>query len=138
MPGENVEVVLKQYADTNARDFTAVMDAYADDVELVLHGDKALALGAGATGKEAVGEWFGDWFRQFGRDYRFEIEESREVGDRVFLLATHQGHGRVSGAPVEERWAYVYTVRDGRVSRVDVWGDADAREAALRTVGLGD
>jgi hypothetical protein len=33
----NVEVVLKQFEDTNARDFAAAMDAYADDVRLVAH-----------------------------------------------------------------------------------------------------
>ena len=33
--------------------------------------------------------------------------------------------------PVEERWAYVYTVHDGKVSRVELWNGRDAREAAL-------
>ena len=32
MTQQNVEVVVKQFEDTNARDFTAVMDAYAEDV----------------------------------------------------------------------------------------------------------
>jgi ketosteroid isomerase-like protein len=130
MSQENVEIVVKQFTDTNARDFTAVMDAYAEDVTLVLHGEIG-PLSSAATGKVAVGEWFGDWFRQFGRDYRFDIEESRGVGDRVFVLATHHGRGRGSGVPVEERWAYLYTVHDGKVSRVELWNDRDAREAAL-------
>ena len=73
---ENVQVALKQFEDTNARDFAGVMDAWAEDVTLILHGEIALT-GSTATGKAAVGEWFGDWFRQFGRDYRFDIEESR-------------------------------------------------------------
>jgi ketosteroid isomerase-like protein len=131
MSQENVAVVVKQFRDTNARDFPAVMEAYAEDVVLVLHGEKAGILSPTASGKAAVGEWYGDWFRQFGRDYRFDIEESRGSGDRVLLVATHHGRGRDSGVPVEERWAYVYTVRDGKVSRVELWGDADAREAAL-------
>jgi ketosteroid isomerase-like protein len=131
MSQENVAVVVKQFRDTNARDFPAVMEAYAEDVTLVMHGDKGAILGSTAIGKEAVGEWYGDWFRQFGRDYRFDIEESREIDDRVLLVATHHGRGRDSGVPVEERWAYVYTVRDGKVSRVELWGDSDAREAAL-------
>jgi ketosteroid isomerase-like protein len=133
---QNVEVVVKQFADTNARDFAAVMAAYAEDVALVMHGEKIGMLGAEATGKEAVGEWFGDWFRQFGRDYRFEVEETRGVGDRVLLVATHHGRGRDSGVPVRERWAYVYTLRDGKVTRVELWGDRDAREAALEALGL--
>ncbi len=136
MTQDAVEVVLKQFADTNARDFGAVMEAYADDVTLEMHGAGVGMLGRVATGKAAVGEWFGDWFRQFGRDYRFDIEETRGIGDRVLLVATHSGRGRDSGVPVEARWAYVYTVRDGKVSRVELWGDRDAREAALEAVGV--
>jgi ketosteroid isomerase-like protein len=135
MSQENVQVVLKHFEDTKARDFAAVMDGYAEDVTLALHKEIGL-LSPTATGKAAVGEWFGDWFRQFGPDYRFDIEESRGFGDRVFVLATHHGRGRGSGVLVEQRWAYVYTVREGKVSRVELWGDHDAREAALTDVGL--
>jgi ketosteroid isomerase-like protein len=134
MSQENVEVVVKQFEDTNARDFAAVMDAYVEDVTLVLHGDVGV-LSRTATGKKAVGDWFGDWFRQFGPDYRFDIEETRGSGDRVFLLATHHGWGRGSGVPVEERWAYLYTVREGKVRGVELWNHRGAREAALEAMG---
>jgi ketosteroid isomerase-like protein len=134
---ENVEVVVKQFHDTNARDFAAVMAAYAEDVTLVFHGEVG-PLSSTATGKAAVGEWFGDWFRQFAPDYRFDIKESRGVGDRVFILASHHGRGRGSGVPVAERWAYVYTVRMGKVSRVELWNDRNAREMALEAMGLAE
>jgi ketosteroid isomerase-like protein len=129
----DVDVVVGQFEGVNARDFKAVMDAYADDVTLVLHAELRAGGGKGATGKKAVGEWFGEWFRTFASDYRFEIEESRDCGDRVFIVATHHGRGRASGVPVTQRTAYVYTVRQGRVSRVEAWVD---REAALEAAGL--
>ena len=120
-----------QFEGVNARDFAAVMDAYADDVTLVLHGVWVGQAVEGDTvvGKTAVGDWFGDWFGQFASDYRFEIEESRSRGERVFLVATHSARGRHSGVPVQQRLAYVYTVRESRVSRVELWED---REAALQ------
>ena len=40
--------------------------------------------------------------------------------------------------PVEQRTAYVYTVRDGKVSRVEVWTGDGAREAALEAAGPKD
>jgi ketosteroid isomerase-like protein len=137
MSQRNVEIVLKHFEDTNARRFGAVMEAYAGDVELVMHGDLGL-LGHGASGKAAVGEWFGDWFRQFDRDYRFEIEEVRAAGERVFLMATHHGRGREGGVPVEECWAYVYTVRGDGISRVEIWSDRDAREEAMAAAGVSE
>jgi ketosteroid isomerase-like protein len=106
------------------------MDAYADDVALVVHG--GLSGDETATGKVAVGEWFGDWFRQFGPDCQFEIEESRGSGDLVFVVAAHHGRGRASGTPVAGSSAYIYTVRDGKITRVEMWIDREAAPADFR------
>jgi ketosteroid isomerase-like protein len=135
MSRENVEIVIRLFEAVNSRDFPAAMDAYADDVALVLHHDLRGGGGSGAVGKEAVGEWFGDWFRQFASDYRFDIEEARDLGDRVFLVATHHGRGRTSGVPVEQETTYLYTVRYGKVSRVEVWRN---RGTALEAIGLSE
>ena len=129
---QNVEVVVKQFEGTKARDFAGVMATWAEDVSLILHGEPF--TGDTATGKTAVGDWFGDWFRQFGQDYHFDIEEAHDVGDRVFVVVTHHGRGRHSGVPVELRMAFVYTLRSGKVSQIDVWADQD-REAALAAAG---
>ena len=77
-----------------------------------------------------------DWFRQFGRDYRFDIEETRETDDRVFVLMTHHGRGRPSGVLVKQRLAHVHTLGEGKVSQIEVWVDDDAREVALEAAGL--
>jgi ketosteroid isomerase-like protein len=132
---QNAEVVVGQFEAVNTRDFEAAMDRYAEDVVLVAHDRLGEAVGSRATGKQAVGEWFGDWFRQFAPDYRFEIEEVRESGDVVFLVARHHGRGRASGAPVTGRNAYVYTVRAGKVCRVEMFADPDR---ALEAAGLAD
>jgi ketosteroid isomerase-like protein len=131
MSQENVEIVVGQLENTNVRDFKAVMDGYADDVILRLHGWLRNVDGVAAVGKEAVGEWFGDWFRTFDRNYRFEVDEARDLGDRVLIVATHHSRGRVSGAPATEQMGYLYTVRDGKVSLLEIWTDpAQALEAA--------
>lgn len=131
---QNVEIVVGQFEAVNARDFGAAMDAYAENVALIAHDHLGEVVGRAATGKQAVGEWFGDWFRQFAPDYRFRIEDARGSGDRVFIVATHSGRGRASGAPVEGETAYVYTVREGKVCRVELFSD---RGKALEAAGLG-
>jgi ketosteroid isomerase-like protein len=132
MSEENVAVVRGVFEAVNARDFAAVMDAYADDMVLALHGDnQALLGGEGAVGKKAVGDWFGDWFSQFDSDYRFELEETRDLGDRVFIVATHNGRGRISGVPVSLRAAWIYTLRNSKVVRCDAYStEAEALKAA--------
>jgi ketosteroid isomerase-like protein len=130
MSQENVEVVCDQFAATNERDFPRAMSHYAEDVELVVHPDAFLERGT-FKGRDAVGQWFGDWFTTFEPGYHFDIEEARDLGDLVLLVATHHGRGRTSGVQVHGQTAYLYTVRGGKVVRGELYpGRAEALEAA--------
>jgi len=132
MSQENVDLVLDQFAATNARDFPRAMSHYAKEVELVVD-PTAFLQGGTFTGRDAVGEWFGDWFRTFESGYRFEIEETRDLGDVVFLSAIHRGRGRTSGAEVRGQTGYLYTVRDGKIVRAELYRSP---AAALEAAGL--
>jgi ketosteroid isomerase-like protein len=61
------------------------------------------------------------------------FEEIIDAGDQVVVVAHHQGRGRGSGVKVDARYYEVYTVREGKVSRID---EFDEREAALEAAGL--
>jgi len=124
------DVLREQFAATNERDFARAMTYYADDVVLVV-GEGFLNTGT-FEGKEAVGEWYGDWFRAFGTDYRFEIEAIRELEPGlVFMTANYGGSGRASGAEVRDRRAYLYRVEDGKITRIQLFLTEDqALEAA--------
>jgi ketosteroid isomerase-like protein len=128
----DVDVVLDQFAAVNERDFQRAMDRYTDDVRLFASGESGPKAGR-FEGKEAVGEWFGDWFRTFAPGYRFEIQEARELDSGViFVFATHGGKGRLSGAEVHSETGYLYRVRNGRVSQVGFFsGRNEALEAAM-------
>jgi ketosteroid isomerase-like protein len=132
MSEENVDVVRDQFAATNERDFQRAMSHYAEDVELVVHRDAFLESGS-FEGRDAVGRWFGNWFATFEPGYHFEIEETRDLGDRVLLLATHRGRGRTSGVEVHGQTAYLYGVRDGKIVRVELYS---SRARALEAAGL--
>jgi ketosteroid isomerase-like protein len=126
----DLEVVRDQFAAVNERDFPRAMSYYAEDVELVVHPDAFLERGT-FSGRDAVGEWFGNWFATFERGYHFDITEARDLGDVVLLVADHHGRGRTSGAEVHGRTAYLYTVRDGKVVRAELYPTrADALDAA--------
>jgi predicted SnoaL-like aldol condensation-catalyzing enzyme len=101
-------------------------------VVLVAHGELVSNPGI-HEGKEAVGAWFGDWFQSFGRDYRFAIDEAREVGDLIFIHATHGGSGRASGVEVHGENSYLYRVSNGKVTRVEFFA---TRAEALAAAGL--
>jgi ketosteroid isomerase-like protein len=125
-----VDVLREQFTATNERDFPRAMSYYADDVVLVVE-EGFLNTGT-FEGKEAVGEWYGDWFRAFGTDYRFEIDEIRELQPGlVFMTARFGGSGRSSGAVVWDRRAYLYRVEDATITRIQLFNESeDALEAA--------
>jgi ketosteroid isomerase-like protein len=125
---ENVQVVRDQFAATNARDFQRAMELYAQDVTMNVRG----GLNPGAfEGREAVGRWFGDWLGTFEPGYHFEIHEARDLGGGgVFLLATHGGRGRVSGAEVHGETTYLYRVREGLIVRVELFFNEQEGHAA--------
>ena len=115
-------MVRDQFDAVNERDFERAMALYADEVVLVARGEAVPNPGT-YEGKEAVGNWFGDWFQAFGRDYRFTIHEARELGDLIFIHATHGGSGRASG------------VEDGKVARVEFYA---TRSEALEAAGVAE
>jgi ketosteroid isomerase-like protein len=114
MSQENVQVVRDYFAATNAGDFPRVMSYYADDVEMLTAGDATLESGA-IKGREAVGQWFGDWFRSFRRGYNFEVQQVLDVGNTVLAVARHGGTGKASGVEVEATNAYVFRIEDGKI-----------------------
>jgi ketosteroid isomerase-like protein len=127
----DVDLVLEQFAATNARDFERAMEIYGDDVVLVVGDGWGITAGT-YEGKATVGEWFGDWFREFASDYHFEITESRDLGDGlVYLAAEHGGSGRSSGVEVGSTSGYLYRVTNGLITRVQLFvTPEEALEAA--------
>ena len=56
-------------------------------------------------------------------------EEFVDAGDRVVVVFRFIGTGRESGVPIEQRLCHAWTIRDGRVIRMEVHSD---RGEALR------
>ncbi len=63
------------------------------------------------------------------------IEEIIDAGDQVIVVAHHRGRGRASGAEVDTRFYEVYTLREGKISRVDEYTE---RGEALEAAGLSE
>jgi ketosteroid isomerase-like protein len=90
-------------------------------------------------GAGGAGEWRGieemwraglDWLRHW-EDVRDEGEEFIDFGDRVLVLSRMTARGRQSGVPVETELASIFTLRDGRIVRWELYWDR-----AVRTTGL--
>lgn len=79
---------------------------------------------------EATRTWLGAW-----EDWRLEVEEIIDLGDRVLVLARESGRGKGSGIEIEHPHAAIVTVRNGKV--VHTLGFVDRAEA-LEAAGLSE
>ena len=128
--GATADIVRAQFEAVNRRDFAAAMDLYADDVELTA---PAGGLMSGTyRGKEAVGEWFGDWFRTFS-ETNFEWRDAVESENVLALRARFIATAKQSGIELGQDYFYAYEVRDGKVVRVEFTA---SWEEALEAAGL--
>jgi ketosteroid isomerase-like protein len=77
-----------------------------------------------------------EWFSAFEFDgWSMEIEELFDRGDKVLSLVRQVGQGTSSGAEVSVEFAQIFSLRAGKIVRIDNYLD---RAAALGAVGLSE
>jgi ketosteroid isomerase-like protein len=126
----NVALVRRFVDQFNAGDLESTRPFYQPDVELHEWPD---APGAGTYhGIDGMLKAVDGWFEVWG-SMQVEIEEIFEVGDQVLVFLHQRARGRESEVEVEVDSFNVYTFRDGKVSRIQLFID---RESALEAAGL--
>ncbi len=104
------------------------------DPDIEFHENPKLPEAAVCRGREAVERYFRQFLDSF-QDYRFEIEEMHDAGDQVVVFNRQRGRGRESGVEVDMRNAWLFTFREGRITRIKPYWD---REEAMSVAGLRD
>jgi ketosteroid isomerase-like protein len=134
MTQENVEVVrdaLDAFAD---RGLAAMADFWAADITWRAIEGAPDDVGE-MEGTEALRRYFQDWIDTFDNVGNVP-EELLDLGDDRVLAVQHAtGRAKASGIETELRYAVVYTVRDGKITRGREYID---RAAALEAAGLVD
>ena len=63
--------------------------------------------------------------------YEWEPREFIDAGDRVVVIGYHRGRGRQSGVEIGQEETHVWTLRQGRITRMEMFHErAEAFEAA--------
>jgi ketosteroid isomerase-like protein len=83
-------------------------------------------------GLDGLLRWQADWERSW-ESWDSEALDLIDAGDRVVAIVRSRAKGRHSGVEVERVDGSVWTLRAGKVTRVDYYG---SREEAFRAVGL--
>jgi ketosteroid isomerase-like protein len=131
MSEENVEVVSRMYEAFRRGDAEAAF-GYIDPAVVTDASHRVDGrIGHGRDELTAIlGEWLGTW-----DDWRQEVEEMRDLGDRVLVIETQRGRGKGSGIEWEGRFGMLYELESGKITR---WTIYDDLTKAMEDTGLSE
>jgi ketosteroid isomerase-like protein len=134
MSQENVEIVRAVYDAGARRDAAAVLSLHDPEVEWDISRAPARELMGQSIyhGHEGLRMFFREWYEAW-ETVAADLHELIDAGDDVISVETTRGRGRASGASVTLSHHAVWTIREGKISRV-VWfaTHAEALEAVER------
>jgi ketosteroid isomerase-like protein len=135
MSEENVEGFKRSFEAANRHDFDAVLEELDPAVEW--HPAVGVGLAGEATvlrGREEVRKWFQDLFEAFD-DLRFELSESRDLGDELLAFGRVHAHGTQSGVEIDSPLAWLVRAKNGKAIWVQSYLDP---KEALEAAGLSE
>jgi ketosteroid isomerase-like protein len=132
MSQENVEIVRRGVASFNRRDIGAILSDFDRDAEWVE--DQRYPGAETFRGPSGVERSIRKWWDAWG-EITMDLDETRDLADRVVLAGRVQARGHDSDVTVEAPFGGVYEFRAGKVVRVQILGSL---HEALEAVGLSE
>lgn len=127
MSEESVEIVRRMYDAFHRGDGDGALVHF--DPEVFVDASRRVDGGIG-HGREELNAIVSRWLGAFD-EWREEIDEIRDLGNQVLVVATQRGRGKGSGVEVETRYALLYQVEGGKITSMSMYRDrAEALEAA--------
>lgn len=81
-------------------------------------------------GADEARAFLSDWATAWD-DWEAEVDALHDAGEKVVAILRQRGRAKASGVPVEMTLAQVWTIRDGKQVRSDMYSDpAEALKAA--------
>ena len=132
MSQENVEIVRRAYEHRRATgDF--LEEVLAPDLVWDMSNFRGWPEQQIYEGVDEARRFIRDWTAAFD-EWAIEVEALHDAGgDKVVGVIRQRGRFRTSGLPVEMLFAQVYTLRDGKEVRMEMYADP---AEALKAVGL--
>ena len=126
---EPTELVRQVSERWNAGDIEGLLELYADDlvVQTGEHWPEQATLQGKAAFRESIDEWLDVW-----QSIAVETDHVEAYGNRVVARGAWRSTGRLSGVEGTLPIHIVFTVRDGKIARVDWCPDHDQAVATAR------
>jgi ketosteroid isomerase-like protein len=131
MSEENINLVRRGWAAYEGGDLPAALELFSPD--LVTYAASPLPVAGTYHGPEGLLQLTLDWAESFDELVVTASEFIDAPPDQVVVRTLHKSHGAGSGVPVETDAWYVFTVRDGKAARIDIFNE---KSEAFESAGL--
>lgn len=135
MSQENVEALQRGFEAVRRLDGEAMLDVMDPEIEFrprfqLMLGGKEMVFRGHDGFREAFRDLYGalEWIRP-------EVDEIRDLGERIVALGSLSVRGKTSGAEAESPAGWIAEIRNGKAIRFTEYLD---REKALAAAGLRD
>jgi len=133
MSQQNIELVKRLLDVYNERSFVENVDLIDPDIVWDMSRVQ-LPDTISASGPSGFLAFIEGWEEGFASE-RMDAEEIIDAGDRVVVVIHHRARGRISHIKTHQHFAMVWTLREGRAVRMEVY---PTREEAMKAVGLSE
>jgi ketosteroid isomerase-like protein len=117
---EDVAVLRRAYQALNRGDTAEALSVLDPGAEW--HEHSTLPEAGRYKGRDAIERFLHGFMESWDRFHQ-DLERVEGAGDKVFLFLRVQAVGKGSGVEVAASYAHVWTMRDGRGTRVDAYED---------------
>ena len=132
----NVATVTEFYDALLANDLPAILEMVAEDVELEVYGPPEVPFAGTRRGREGVEEFFRIVSESVARDSEDLSPEFHEfIAQREKVVALGRDRVRCKGGSgiYDSWWIHVFTVREGKLVRMQEFIDSAASQAVFST-----
>jgi ketosteroid isomerase-like protein len=135
MSQENVEIVRRRYENFAATGHSltrwtqGMRETIAPDFVWDMSKFRGWPEQQTYEGVEGASVFLRNWLEAWD-DWELEVEALHDAGDRVVAIVRQRGRSKTSGLLVDMAFGQVWTIRDGKSTRMEMYADpAEALEA---------
>jgi ketosteroid isomerase-like protein len=129
---DDIELVRKGYDALRQGDVDFVLTLIRPDIELEVHTERPDIAETVYRGHDGFLRNMAELTEVFD-DFTLEPEELVEGDERIMVVVRAAGRGKSSGVDIEQRLFHVWTIRDSKATRLEIYSD---RATALEAAGI--
>lgn len=130
MPNDTAQLLRQFYESLNSADLDAVMSLCGQHVEVYTSPDQMSAIAP--RGQKRVADYLLGWLQSWD-EYQVELQEFKEVDDRVIALVRARARGKGARFDTETETADIFTLGDGKITHLRLYVDRDEALRQLET-----